>query len=314
MELKIYISHRHGDFARKDDLSALLIKDFQLLWKHSFKATPTIYVSELLSEKEKEQYIKEADAFLIILTPAYAQDTRCQAELQEILQVSQTQLQRVFKIRKTQMVEAEEPVQLQHLISYDFFGLDYELQIFFDFTQGHDFYWECLDDLVEDIGTFLIPTETQKTKEKLYLALTTPDRLKEYQELARDFKNHGFEVLPHVKPPKSKATLKEFMFEQLKDCAFSVHIVGELFGEVLQDGEESIVSYQLELAKAYHGTSPLKRFILLPSKSTITERKQNKVIEYLQFQENVHDNAELVQADIESFKDIIYQFAQNRKA
>lgn len=306
-KINIYISHHHGEFSTKGDLSQIILKDFFLLWKHSFQLTPNIFISEQIKKEERNTFINKADAFIIILTPTYQKDKNCQDELNEILSATNNDFNRIFKIRKTEMHEEDEPALIVNLMGYDFFGLDYELQIFFNYTQGHDAYWERLDDLVEDLGNYFQLNAHIKNKRKVYLATTTPDRVSDYQELARDLKNHGFEVLPKLKPPRKKNQLEKFVFHHLEMCEFSIHILGELFGETLEKGEESVISYQLELARQFNESTPFRRFVLLPTKTSISERKQNKIIETLHFQERAQENAEITQTDIESFKDVIYQ-------
>ncbi len=306
-EINIFVSHHHGEFSTKDDLSQVILKDFHLLWKHTFELRPNIHISEHLNFEQREPLIQKADAYIIILTPAYKKDEQCIQELHNILATSSDGMRNVFKIRKTEMLDHEEPIEIQNLIGYDFFGLDYELQVFFDYTQGHDAYWERLDDLVEDIGSFLQPNLHQQKKGKLYLALTTPDRSADFRELARDFKNHGYEVLPKLKPPRKQKALEKFVTKHLEECDFSVHILGELYGETVENSQESLVSFQLEMVRKYNEKVPFKHFVLLPNKNSITVRKQSKLIESLMLQESAQVNAEIVQADIESFKDIVYQ-------
>ncbi len=308
---QLFVSHHHQEFTTTDTRSDTILQDFHFLWKQTHGDVPTLWLSERLQATERSEKIADADAFIIILTPAYKNDARCIEELNQIIHATKQTPERIFKVRKTQMSDSEEPELLRFLLDYDFFGLDYELQVFHDFTQGDDGYWERLDDLVQDLGEYL-GVSSYKKKGAMYLALTTPDKATAYQELARDFKHHGYAVFPKFKPPKDRKAYEQFVLKSLYESQFSVHILGELFGESFEPQNESYAEVQLALAKEVAQQRPgFKRFIWLPNRANITESRQRKLIEYLQMQQSAQQAAEILQTDIETLKTIIYQYTRS---
>ena len=149
----------------------------------------------------------------------------------------------------------------------------------------------------------------------VYLAETGDDLIHQRDMIKRELIRHGYKVFPEHTLPLESEQLKNVMYRDLAFCEFVIHMIGEDYGKLLEDGDRSVVDQQnvivTEYTHAAQKENPLHKLIWLkPEQEHLTER-QKIFIENLRSDAESLENAEVVQISIQELKNLIrYELAE----
>ncbi|MGB0522041.1 MAG: DUF4062 domain-containing protein [Flammeovirgaceae bacterium] len=306
----LYISYHQPDF--RSDRSHIrdwihgFIETLQVLFIQSHAVKPDIYHTPYGDTDDTVQPIavEQADIFVAIVTENYQSSPKCMAELNQFL-AKKTDSRSVFKVLRNAVAVEKQPKELASLPAYEFFEYDVDSEITVEYNNTGrlpDYkYWVKLDDLVYGIAHFL--EGNGKNQVGVYLASTTIDQKQVREALARNLKHRGFVIFPQTAYDVTDPDLKEKILKNLEQCSLSVHLMGEVFGEVINEEGDSLVSLENEIALRYsidHVT--LKRIVRVPRELHVMETKQQTYLEYLRAHKELQSNSYYLETSLENLK------------
>lgn len=160
----------------------------------------------------------------------------------------------------------------------------------------------------------LQPISTEKTdKKNIFLALCSYDVANVRDELRRELSQLGYTVLPQIAYPGDIENIREVIFQDLKQCDFSVQLFGQHYDYGTYDTELSIEEIQHELIVEYYqmlaedeeGEVPFNRIIWVAENQSQKDEKQVNFLNRLNSDPKSLRKAEFVRSTIEELKDII---------
>ena len=176
--------------------------------------------------------------------------------------------------------------------------------------------WLKVFDLAKDIETKLAQFESHSTIEAtpvktIYLAETTPDLIDIRDEIKRDLKRHGYQVIPDHLLPTNTSKVQTIINNYLSKTRTSIHLIGEAYGEITNDNR-SIVDLQNKLAEEHsarinsaRNKEKFSRIIWInPEIETLSER-QKKFTDNIKRDIESKQESELLQSPIEELKAFI---------
>lgn len=309
-------------------------------WISDFHRTLEIRLGELLGESPKiwrdprlsgndyfsdviRQQLLKVALLVSVLSPRYLRSEWCQKELQTFFEAAEqtgglhiANKSRILKVVKTYIPLEEQPPELQPLLGYEFYQLDKETGIPFDFNmilgrEARERYYSKLFELAHDIRQLLIMMRKSKenssdmllpslTNKIIYLAATTYDLYDERDKLKHELQQRGHVVLPDQSLPLSSPDFEKVVCENLERSTLSIHLIGRRYGMIPEAADQSVVGLQYELAEAYHQqNSSFSHLIWMPLGLQAQEPRQQEFIQSLQ------NAPELLQTTLEELKTII---------
>jgi len=294
---------------------------------------PKIWRDEKLQGNDEisEEIISElckAKTLLAVISPRYLASKWCMKELHEFLKAAETNIgvhignkSRIFKVVKTYVHYNEHPSEIRGLNGYQFYELDEnERPHEFNSEKGSRYYqkfWERLEDVVWDICLLIKELEQpaevkhpENPPEKtVYLAETTSDMEEDRENIRRDLTLQGYTVLPDRPLPYllKDGDFRDSVREYLMRCKLSIHLIGNRYGPIPEDEEQSIVELQNDLAAEQCRNGQLTHLINIPprlDKETGSAR-QYEYISALQNNAPQVQGTELLKIGLEDFKTVI---------
>jgi hypothetical protein len=305
-------------------------------WVTQFKKFLDLMLTQVLGEKPKILLKSEFDNMtspnldnaataLTILSPDYIKSGQCLDNLEAFyksVEKSDKNLDRVFKVFKTPLSNAEQPPRLRELIGYEMYQLDSdsgEVREYTDYfsTDAERQYWMKMVDLAYDIYEALIQLRSGKQKSEvksilkrktIYLAETGHDLSVQRNIIKRELLRHGYLVLPNHTLPGNLNDLEKEVKQGLEEAALSIHLIGSAYGEIPEGAERSIVELQNRYAAEKSQRVKKDKFTRLiwisPTLVNASER-QRSFIENLKRDVDAQEGAEILQTPLEDFKNIV---------
>lgn len=270
---------------------------------------------DFTQDEERKLAIHRSDIFIVILTDEYIKSEICLKEVN--LATSRNVKPDIFKVLKTDVLHAEQPVEIADLLGYNFFEREiqreqeegYEEFLVYEVERR---YWSRITDLAFDIykAAGLLP---EKNELCIYIAETTPDQEKNRENLKRELKRLGYKVFPDKTLPEDSSALVKEVLEYLRLSSMSVHIIGSYYGEPLLKSEFSLVDLQNKIAANYSeklsgknsGSDLFTRLIWMDPDLKVSNEKQRLFIEQLKRDTDSLTGASLIQNPIEIFKSFV---------
>ena len=310
----IYISCFHQDFRSQTHHQGWVqafIDTLQVLFSQSSYTNPQVYFRDNdreLTEVDKAK-LATADIFIVILTANYHSSSLCLSELEFYTNLHATK--NVFKVLKSELDRNQQPEVLVPLKGYEFFEYDIDAEITIEYSNTGrvpDYnYWVKLDDLVFGIKQCL-KNEPSTEQIGVYLASTTIDQKQARDALARNLKYSGFDVYPKESHYEKNGQLKAKIEEDLSKCSLSVHLMGEVFGEVVNPEGDSLVSLENEVSFRYSlENEGLKRIVWVPRDLQVMETKQQTYLEYLRSHKERQNNSYYLETSFENLKAYMHE-------
>ncbi len=223
----------------------------------------------------------------------------------------------IFKAVKCYVPLSDQPTWLQSIPSYPFYLEDATPNTFLEVTdffteEAEKSFWLSLNDLAHDI----LQQGNEEETLSVYLAQVSADFAKKRHMVKRELQRHGYRVLPKGEGTLNSQTLRDQMQKDLARCCLSIHMIGETYGQLLEDQPISIVEFQnleaSQYAKAKKQEGNLfKRFIWLPHVEDIRNERQRMYIEQLNRNVEKQYGSEFLQNHIEDFKTVVLEYLEN---
>jgi hypothetical protein len=268
-----------------------------------------------------------ASVLVAVLSPPYVSSDWCIKEIKQFIEATEqsggihiNNKSRIFKVVKTPTPPEKHPVAIQGLLGYEFFHLDPETRRFLEFNQvfGRDLerkFWAKLEDLALDISYLLeimwdrpiaSPLLVPPSDITVYLAETTSDLSFERDQIRRELHTRGHTILPDQPLPLSGPELESVVREHLKRCAFSIHLIGGVYGIVPELADRSIVELQNMLAAEHSQQySSFARLLWLPIDLQVKDTRQEAFISALRNDPALQPGDDLLQTSLEDLKTAI---------
>lgn len=270
------------------------------------------------TDELSEGHIIEEGHYIIIISPQLFSDslnTQWRAILE---QVSGRNIE-IFKAIKSPVNSIVEPDWLKFRLEYNFYKKDEnsgsieEVTDFFS-EEAEKGFWLSLTDLTYDLMSTKLPKDTLC----VYLANTSEDFAKRRSVVKRELQRHGYRVLPDRMLPTDSQELSEQMERDMQNCCMSIHMIGENYGQLLNDLDISVVEYQnLEASKYSKKLEAegrfFKRYIWLPNNELLADERQRFYIDRLNRNTEKQHGSEFLQNHIEDFKTVLLNYLEAEK-
>ncbi len=134
----------------------------------------------------------------------------------------------------------------------------------------------------------------------IYLAETTSDLSLARENIRRDLKQRGYDVLPDEPLSVHGGDLVASVRDNLAKSKLSVHLIGSRYGAIPEGEQRSIVQLQLEVAAQMNGR--LQRLLWIPENLEPAEERQEAFLADLQSAVTVGVGTELLRTPLEALK------------
>jgi hypothetical protein len=321
-------------FADKDNASTSKVEDG---WVNNFKRFLELMLYQVLGEKPKVVLKSEFDSVTAaslegvgVLVPILSHDFITSGQCLDIVESFVKKVgdgstpSRMFKVLKAPLTLQEQPGRLRDLIAYEMYQLDVEsglMKEYVDFfsPEAEKQYWMKMVDLAYDIheSLMLLKDGASKAEVKsiykrktIYLAETSHDLSIQRNIIKRELQRYGYIVLPKHTLPQTVAAVEAVVAKDLEDCSYSIHLIGNSYGEIPEGGEKSVVDIQNEYAAKESSTKrgrkeDFTRLIWISANMRNISDKQKSFIEALKRDTEAQEGTEILQTPLEDFKNIM---------
>jgi len=294
-------------------LNQLLSEDSRV-WRDPRLSGNDVLQAELIST------VARTAVLVAILSPRYLGSSWCRDELSTFTEAANDNSSargsksRIFKVIKTPVELDQQPKPLRELLGYPFFSEDPEKKRAREFypdwgPQAREEAAARIDDLaheIRDLLTLLKPggaAPRSAPRGKVYLALTTSDKTDQRDQLMRELKDRGYEVVPDRQLPQTDSEFASTVSEALQGAVLSLHLIGKPYGLVPEGSERSIAELQVELAARHSTANPeFGQFIWLPSDIAAGESRQQAFIDRLRNDIDLQDGDDLLETPFSEFQ------------
>jgi hypothetical protein len=282
-------------------------------------------------DKQIVEQFTQVAVMISILTPRYAKSDWCVREVNEFHEACKNNIgfsvnnqARIFKIIKTPLKIENHPESIKNILGYEFYTTDASTGRLKELSQQtgqqiERLYWDKIDDVANDIATFLETlesmdsnklsnnTKTSNDKEaiKIYLAESSFETRELRDNIRRELQDSGYEILPNQQLPLVESSLVQSVASYLEDVQLSVHLVGENYGMVPEGTQKSIVEIQNEVASSASNSGKLQRLIWMPEGLEPNEDRQISFVNKLNEGTSGIEGADVIHSSLENFKEII---------
>ena len=341
----IFISYSHQDDFPSPEGKLGWVTHFDRLLEHflrQWRGTPRIWRDNVMRGSDVIDDtiltpLPHVAIMIAVVSPNYIQSkwtarelkAFCDAAMQSHLGIQVRNKSRIFKVLKVPRRRGGElhPV-FTNLTGFEFYQIrDKDTrpflfepdssaeakQLFHD--KVGDVAYEVIEvlDLIEDFGAQLEDETTHPIAKHpdsgitVYLAETTPDLILQRDNIQRDLLHRGYNVLQlsNEVARAGPAALLAGIDEALKSSTFSIHLVGNEFGDFPPDEILSFVELQDRQASLWADEQPnFQRLIWLPANVKPQHHSQRRFVTSL-LESNYKPNTELLRGSLEEFKTTI---------
>lgn len=288
-----------------------------------YQTTGINHQIEMISDESDSFDVDNTQILIPILSPDFILSGQCLDRLEAFVQkYPQQYTHYLFKIYKTPLDFVDIPQNVRDLHGYNLFLTDQygqakEVEYFFS-PEAEKSYWMKMVDLCYDINELVLVLSAQlsdkKKKEtsvrkKVYLAETGYDLSSARNIVKRELIQHGFEVLPKNVLPSTLKELRKSIEEDLKQCDFSIHMMGSSYGNILPGTKDSVVDVQNEMAALRvqdEKAGDFHRLIWISPDLKHASERQKAFIHTIKRDANVSLGAEILQTSLEDFKNTLW--------
>jgi hypothetical protein len=278
--------------------------------------------------------VSTSRVLIAILSPVYPNRAYCIKELTHFVEcqlgeVPRERAKRVMKVIKQPIedptIADTLPAFLKDQLGFEFFSIDRQDNRLIRYIRSDGViacpaeYWDLLHRLAQAIRRTLVGVPVAHQKDPpartVYLAETGRDLDAEYRTVRAELLAKGYRVLPEQSLPDNEEDAVAAIDAALNDSILTVHLLGARSGYI-PDGptKKSIVRLQLEQATLPpKGGLGLKRFIWIRKGLTALQEDQATLINSLIQGSSLLDRDELVQEDLELFKNALLDYLQAQK-
>jgi hypothetical protein len=321
-------------FADKDNASTSKVEGG---WVNNFKRFLELMLYQVLGEKPKVVLKSEFDSVTAasldnvgVLVPILSHDFITSGQCLDTVEAFVKKVgdgsapNRLFKVLKAPLTNQEQPNRLRDLIAYEMYQLDIESGLMKEYSdffspEAEKQYWMIMVDLAYDIheSLMLLKDGASKAEVKsiykrktIYLAETSHDLAIQRNIIKRELQRYGYIVLPKHTLPQTVAAVEAVVAKDLEDCSYSIHLIGNSYGEIPEGGEKSVVDIQNEYATKESAVKrgrkeDFTRLIWISANMRNLSDKQKGFIEALKRDTEAQEGTEILQTPLEDFKNIM---------
>lgn len=321
-------------FADKDNASTNKVEGG---WVNNFKRFLELMLYQVLGDKPKVVLKSEFDSVTAasldnvgVLVPILSHDFITSGQCLDTVESFVKKVgdgstpARMFKVLKAPLTLQEQPSRLRDLIAYEMYQLDIESGLMKEYSdffspEAEKQYWMKMVDLAYDIheSLMLLKDGTSKAEVKniykrktIYLAETSHDLSIQRNIIKRELQRYGYIVLPKHTLPQTVAAVEAVVAKDLEDCSYSIHLIGNSYGEIPEGGEKSVVDIQNEFAAKESSSKRSRkedftRLIWISANMRNISDKQKAFIEALKRDTEAQEGTEILQTPLEDFKNIM---------
>lgn len=292
-------------------------------WIDEFSRYLSIFLHRITGELPEIIYLHQSDgknaqptsndALIIIASPVYLKKEVYKEVIPLIGDGSH-----VFKIDLTPIRKSQQPKELRVLNEFRFFvsGFDKNegVRTLSISSEGQTF-WLKIIDLAFEIGRVVYDRSDQQKENnvrKIFLAETSYDQVSNRDEIKRELRRHGHIVLPSIPLSSDLKDLEVQIDKYLNEVDLTVQIIGEEYGETLDNSDKSIVEVQNDLINKHfrkEGRTEqdlLRRLIWMPISLKPTSDTQKIYLDRLREDIDSTAGAEIIQTPLEILKTVIH--------
>ncbi|MDF9797280.1 hypothetical protein OKW21_002543 [Catalinimonas alkaloidigena] len=298
---------------------------------------------DIFSDEIVGQFPKTA-LFISVISPRYINSEWCTKEIKEFCRVASENLgirvenkSRILKVIKTPVNREKMPEEIAESLGYEFYKLDEngrpkEFNKIFG-GEAEQAYLNRVDDLAYDIQEIINMLNESRTdesraeesrteelsvdKEKLtiphrkistiYVAQTSYELLEARDQLVRELKDHGYQVLPDTSLSMNADQFKQEVSDSLDKSQLAIHFVGKLYGGIPDGPEEkSAIILQNEIAAEKSKLNGLARMIWIANLLGVEDERQKRFIQSINESEESQQGAEVIEGSLEVFKSTVF--------
>ncbi|MCD6566939.1 MAG: DUF4062 domain-containing protein [Bacteroidales bacterium] len=218
-------------------------------------------------------------------------------------------ISRVYKVLMYPVSQNDQPDFLKKLRDYNLYDDTDTNNLPF---APHQPAWQRLIDLAYDISGSLLPKDTEAaisestTKESVvFLAETTKDQENIRDNIKRELIQSGYKVLPINPLPASPDLAKDIINKSIEQSELAIHIVGNIYGELMKDSDVSLIEFQLDTVLKNKNASDLAEIIWLPPDLKPESDSFNQYIDRLRKTALSGQSSEVIQAPVEVLKTMV---------
>lgn len=313
---KLYINFSAEN--SKSDSWATELRNSLKLMLGRISETEIQFLNGLENSNPDEVKVSEADLIILVFN-GFASDEFA-ADLKTLELTHQTLVdngKEIFIVIKSPKFSPVIPVYLRKYAQYNFFEVNIRTNEAIEYAplqkgEKENKFWSKLTDLAYDSRLYFdnLNGNLSAAKVNVYLAEVSKDQINHREILKREFQLSGYNVLP-IKPlPGSLKEYHDAASEIIKTADFSIHIMGEIYGDSPSGSDYSFVEIQNKLVTELLSQEPglrknFYRFVWLPPSLEPYDEKQIQYLKRLKRELNDNRSGEIIQCSIEEFKEII---------
>lgn len=279
--------------------------------------------------------LDNAAMLVAILTKDFVQSDGCKEYLEKFERATHATsgiLNRVFKVFKNQVRPNDQPSGIRDLFGYELFELDPDSGEPREFTEyfTHDAerqYWMEIVDLSYDIFETFHYLSEEKTLvdirklhggKTIYLAQTSHELTVQRNIIHKELQRMGYTVLPSRSLPGMISEFDKVVNADLAASSISIHLIGAQYGDMPEGTDRSTQEVQYRLASDRSITARARgeefpRLIWITPEATHSGERQRKFIEWLRRDVETAEGAEILQTQLEDFKNVIREELEEAK-
>lgn len=304
-------------------------------WAEQFKRFLELMLTQVLGSKPnvllKGEHnsmvaprMEGVGALVPVLSEDFIKSGNCLDSLEAFFKANESvhgSIQRVFKVFKSPLSQAEQPPRIREFLGYEMYKVDPESGEAEDYTDyfttdAERQYWMKMVDLAYDIYDALVQLKSGAKPEikdfykrkTIYLAETGHDLSVQRNIIKRELQRHGYIVLPNLTLSHNFNDLEKTVKADMDESSLSIHLIGSSYGEIPEGTDRSIVDIQNRIAaekSAHTSKEDFSRLIwIAPTLSNASDR-QRSFIESLKRDVEAQEGAEILQTPLEDFKNIM---------
>lgn len=304
-------------------------------WTEQFKRFLELMLTQVLGSKPNVLLKGEHDSMVApkmegvgVLVPVLSEDFiksgNCLDSLEAFFKANESahgSIQRVFKVFKSPLSQAEQPPRIREFLGYEMYKVDPESGEAEDYTDyfstdAERQYWMKMVDLAYDIYDALVQLKSGAKPEvkdfykrkTIYLAETGHDLSVQRNIIKRELQRHGYIVLPNLTLSHNFNDLEKTVKADIDESSLSIHLIGSSYGEIPEGTDRSIVDIQNRIAAekcAHTSKEDFSRLIWIAPTLNNASDRQRSFIESLKRDVEAQEGAEILQTPLEDFKNIM---------
>jgi hypothetical protein len=318
-ESGIYICYSIPDsFGEADANEAnrdIFMEYFKNLTKKLIGPEIEIHHSGLLKD-EKIWAINNSNVFIILLSNKISPDFKNELKLIEKKYFENSQYLQLLKVRLTPGTKEYYVPFLKNVPAFNFYDNIVNNENHTTEKAGKDSIISQLKQSELANITFEVEnyfknhnkiTNSLNDKPTVFLAYTTPDQSANRDIIKREIEQFGFRVLPTQQLPGDANAFKTAIEADISICDFSIHIIGEDYGDIPSGEIHSFVDIQNKIAANIFSTRKnssdyFKRIIWIPPDLKVSTELQNLYIKKLKNDNSGFHEYEILEIPLENFK------------